>query len=119
MDAKVANPVVLTGDVHRHWANDVKTDWTDPDSPVVASELVCSSVTSSGNGSHSTTSPNQATNPHLKFFNDDRGYVSTTITPSSMTAHYRVVEDVRTPGAPVLTRASFRLDDGQRGLQHA
>lgn len=119
VDAKVANPVVLTGDVHRHWANDVKADWTDPDSPVVASELVCSSVTSSGNGSHSTTSPNQAINPHLKFFNDDRGYVSTTITPSSMTAHYRVVEDVRTPGAPVLTRASFRLDDGQRGLQQA
>lgn len=119
VDAGVRNPVILTGDVHKHWANDVKADWNDPDAPVVASELVCSSITSGGNGSHKTTSPNQAINDHLKFFNDDRGYVTTRITPSEMTATFRVVEDVRTPGAPVKTRATFRLNDGQRGLQRA
>lgn len=32
-DAKVRNAVVLTGDVHRHWANDVKVDYKDPASP--------------------------------------------------------------------------------------
>ncbi|MCM3755657.1 alkaline phosphatase D family protein, partial [Bacillus licheniformis] len=42
-DARVRNPVVLTGDVHRNWANDIKTDFQDPDAPVVGSELVCTS----------------------------------------------------------------------------
>ena len=117
MDAGVRNPVVLTGDVHKHWANDIKADWNDPDAPVVASELVCSSITSGGNGSHKTSSPNQAINKHLKFFNDDRGYVTTRITPSALEATYRSVADVRTPGAGVATKARFRLTDGQRGLE--
>ena len=46
VDAKVRNAVVLTGDVHRNWANDVKVDYKDPHAPVVGSELVCTSVTS-------------------------------------------------------------------------
>jgi hypothetical protein len=46
VDANV--PVVLTGDVHRNWANDLKVDYKDPASPVVGSELVCTSITSTG-----------------------------------------------------------------------
>lgn len=36
LDAKVRNALVLTGDVHRSWANAVKVDYKDPASPVVA-----------------------------------------------------------------------------------
>lgn len=117
VDAGVRNPIVLTGDVHKHWANDIRADWRNPDAPVVGSELVCSSITSGGNGTHSLTSPNQKINSHLKFFNDDRGYVTTRITADAVEATYRVVEDVRTPDAPVKTQARFRLSDGQRGLE--
>ena len=45
VDANVRNAVVLTGDVHRNWANDLKVDYKDPASPVVGSELVCTSIT--------------------------------------------------------------------------
>ncbi|CAN5604369.1 hypothetical protein BH20ACT18_BH20ACT18_03410 [soil metagenome] len=31
-ERRVANPVVLTGDVHQHWAADLKADFDDPDS---------------------------------------------------------------------------------------
>ena len=55
--AKVRHAVVLTGDVHRNWANDVKVDYKNPDAPVVGSELVCTSVTSTGNGTGSVTDP--------------------------------------------------------------
>ena len=55
VDADVRNAVVLTGDVHRNWANDLKVDYKDPASPVVGSELVCTSITSTGNGTGSTT----------------------------------------------------------------
>ncbi|CAN7523661.1 alkaline phosphatase D family protein [Arthrobacter sp. LjRoot14] len=116
-DAKVRNAVVLTGDVHRNWANDIKVDYKDPASPVVGSELVCTSVTSTGNGSGSTTDPVMAWNPHLKFYNDNRGYVNTRITKESLQADFRVLDYVTAPGAPVSTKASFEIQDGIPGLR--
>jgi alkaline phosphatase D len=108
--------VVLTGDVHRNWANDVKVDYKDPASPVVGSELVCTSITSTGNGTGSTTDPTMAWNPHLKFYNDNRGYVNTRITKDALTADFRVLDYVTTPGSPVSTKASFAIQDGVPGL---
>ncbi|RJT76250.1 alkaline phosphatase [Arthrobacter cheniae] len=117
VDAKVRNAVVLTGDVHRNWANDVKVDYKDPESSIVGTELVSTSITSTGNGTGSTTDPVMAWNPHLKFYNDQRGYVNTRITPDSMTADFRVLDYVTAPGSPISTKASFRIDDGAPGLQ--
>jgi alkaline phosphatase D len=116
VDAKVRNAVVLTGDVHRHWATDLKVDYKDPESPVVGSELVCSSITSTGDGSGSTTDATMAWNPHLRFYNDNRGYVNTRITKDSMTADFRVLDYVTKPGAPVSTRKSFTINDRVPGL---
>jgi alkaline phosphatase D len=116
VDANVRNAVVLTGDVHRNWANDLKVDYKDPASPVVGSELVCTSITSTGDGSGSTTDPVMAWNPHLKFYNDNRGYVTTKITKDSLTADFRVLDYVTTPGSPVSTKASFAIQDGVPGL---
>ncbi|TVU63979.1 alkaline phosphatase [Paenarthrobacter nitroguajacolicus] len=116
VDAKVRNAVVLTGDVHRHWATDLKVDYKDPESRVVGSELVCSSITSTGDGSGSTTDPTMAWNPHLKFYNDNRGYVNTRITKDALTADFRVLDYVTTPGAPVRTKKSFTINDGVPGL---
>ncbi|WP_104116334.1 alkaline phosphatase [Arthrobacter sp. B1805] len=119
VDANVRNAVVLTGDVHRNWANDVKVDYKDPQSPAVGTELVCTSVTSTGNGNGATSDPVQAWNPHLKFYNDQRGYVNTRITKDSMAVDFRVLDYVTTPGSPIGTKASFRIDDGVAGLQAA
>ncbi|MEE2524568.1 alkaline phosphatase D family protein [Pseudarthrobacter sp. J75] len=117
VDANVRNAVVLTGDVHRNWAADVKIDYKDPESPVVGSELVCTSITSTGNGSGATVDPVMAWNPHLKFYNDNRGYVNTRITKDAMQADFRVLDYVTTPGAPVSTKVSYEILDGVRGLQ--
>ncbi|HEX5742138.1 MAG TPA: alkaline phosphatase D family protein, partial [Pilimelia sp.] len=67
--AGVRNPVVLTGDVHAHWAGTLARDYTDPDSPPVGTELVCTSITSGGDGGDSdpATHPFLRTNPHLRF----------------------------------------------------
>jgi alkaline phosphatase D len=115
VDANVRNAAVLTGDVHRNWANDVKVDYKDPASPVVGSELVCTSITSTGNGTCSTTDPTMARNPHLKFTNDSRGYVNTKITKDALTADFRVLDYVTTPGSPVGTKASFEIREGVPG----
>jgi alkaline phosphatase D len=118
VDAGVRNPVVLTGDVHAHWADDLKLDYADPTSRTVGAELVCSSITSSGDGADlpSGRHPWTAWNPHLRFYNNQRGYVRTTITPDAMTADFQVVPFVTRPGAPVHTRATFVIEDGMPGL---
>ncbi|SDS55525.1 alkaline phosphatase D [Microlunatus soli] len=119
VDAKVRNPVVLTGDVHAHWASDLKLDYDDPDSPTVGSELVCSSITSGGDGADSASGahPWLAWNPHLRFQNNLRGYVRTKITAERMDADFRCVAKVSVPDQPVFTRASFAVFDGRPGLQ--
>jgi alkaline phosphatase D len=51
-------------------------------------------------------------NPHLKFYNDNRGYVNTRFTHGATTADFRTLDWVATPGAPVSTNASFAIQDG-------
>ncbi|MFY1703559.1 alkaline phosphatase D family protein [Micromonospora sp. WMMA1923] len=116
--AGVRNPVVLTGDVHAHWASDLKLDYADPTSRTVGSELVCSSVTSGGDGADSASDshPFLRINPHLRFQNNLRGYVRTTITPAQLAADFEVLPYVSRPGAPVHTRASFVVEDRVPGL---
>ena len=118
VDAGVRNPVVLTGDVHAHWADELKLDYADPTSKTVGTELVCSSITSTGNGADvpSGTHPWAAWNPHLRFYNNQRGYVRTRITADAMTADFRVVPFVTEPGAPIHTRATFVIEDRVPGL---
>jgi alkaline phosphatase D len=119
VDAGVRNPVVLTGDVHAHWADELKLDYADPTSRTVGTELVCSSVTSTGDGMDvvSGQHPWAAWNPHLRFYNNQRGYVRTEITKAAMTVDFQVVPYVTRPGADVHTRATFVIEDGVAGLQ--
>jgi alkaline phosphatase D len=119
--AGVRNPVVLSGDVHSHWAADVKTRFDDPAAPVVGTELVSTSIASGGDGSEQLpqTAAVLAENPHVKFFNNRRGYVHARITPDTLTADFRVVPYVSRPDAPAETRASFVVEDRAAGLNRA
>ncbi|GAA0428169.1 alkaline phosphatase [Actinoplanes capillaceus] len=118
VDAGVRNPVVLTGDVHAHWADELKLDWNDPTSKTVGTELVCSSITSGGNGADVASGNHTwaAWNPHLRFYNNQRGYVRTRITGETLTADFVVLPYVTEAGAPAHTRASFIIEDRVPGL---
>jgi alkaline phosphatase D len=119
LDAGVRNPVVLTGDVHSHWADELKLDYADPASRTVGAELVCSSITSGGDGVDRVPGTHAwaAWNPHLRFYNSQRGYVRTRITPDRLTADFRVLPFVSIPGAEAHTRATFVIEDRVPGLQ--
>lgn len=119
--AGVRNAVVLTGDVHAHWAADVKARFDDPAAPVVGTELVTTSISSGGDGVEvrADTAAVLAENPHVRFFNSRRGYVRARITPDTLTADFRVVPFVTRPDAPVETRASFVVRDRRPGLDPA
>jgi alkaline phosphatase D len=119
--ANVQNPVVLTGDIHNNWAGELKADFADPASRTVGVEFIATSVSSGGDGSDQRpeTPKVLAANPHIKFFNDQRGYVSHEVTPEAWTARYRVVERVTVPESPVTTRASFVVPAGRPGIEQA
>jgi alkaline phosphatase D len=113
VNSPVRNALVLTGDVHSHWAAEVHEDADDLSSAVVAAELVTTSITSGGDGSD-TRSEVEAVlpeNPHVRFYNNRRGYVRTQITPGEVRADFRVVPYVSRPGAEVRTAASFTVAD--------
>jgi alkaline phosphatase D len=113
------NPVVLTGDIHSNWVNDLKVDYRDEGAPTVATEFVGTSITSGGDGAdvRDTTDGVLGENPWVRFFNNQRGYVRCVITPQSWTADYRVLEYVTHQGSPISTRASFVVENGRPGAE--
>ncbi len=49
-DRRVSNPVVLTGDIHSNWVNELRVDDRRVEEPIVATEFVATSLSSGGNG---------------------------------------------------------------------
>ncbi|MFC5648862.1 alkaline phosphatase D family protein, partial [Paenibacillus solisilvae] len=115
----LTNLVVLTGNVHNNWACDIKADFNNPDSETLGAEFVGTAITSGGDGVDITDAQKAvlAENPHIKFYNNQRGYVRCIVTPDSWQTDYRIVPYVSRPGAPITTRASFLLEKGKPGLQ--
>ena len=114
-DAKVSNPVVLSGDIHSFWTNDLKLDFDAPGSPVVATEFVGTSITA-------PPPPEEQMrryvrdNPHVRFFEPRmRGYVSVDLTRERMQTRYRTVSDVADPMATVSTLKSYVVENGKAG----
>jgi alkaline phosphatase D len=114
-----ANPVVLTGDVHSYFVNDLRLSNRGPDAPVVATELVGTSV-SSGAGSYQGFRRRLRDNPHVRFFDNRwRGYLRSTVIRERWYADLLAMRTVERPGAPMRTLASFVIEDGRPGAQRA
>ena len=77
------NPIVLTGDIHTNWVNDLRVDDHQPETPVIATEFVGTSISSGGDGADKLENSDAvlAENPSVRFFNSQRGYVRCTVTP--------------------------------------
>ena len=120
-DRKIANPVVITGDIHQNWANELTADPDRPDEPVVATEFVGTSITSGGDGADTPagTDTLYAENPGVKYFNSERGYVRCEVTPKSWRTEFKTVPFVTRPGAALRTRATFLVESGRPQLQRA
>lgn len=116
-DRRVLNPVVLTGDIHCNWANDLRVDDRETGTPVVATEFVGTSISSGGNGVAVPKNLENllSENPCVKFFNAQRGYVRCSVTPQAWQSDYVVVEDVMKPGAPAILKASYTVEAGKPG----
>ena len=115
----VRNPVVLTGDVHQHWAAEIKRTHDDPASRPVGTEFITTSITSDGDGHPGSDDATLRDNPHVKFNADRRGYIRAELDPRRMRVDYRTLEYVSRHGAEARTAKTFVVEDGTPKLNEA
>ena len=60
-----------------------------------------------------------AENPHVKFQNVQRGYLSCCLDRTQWTSEFRIVDRVTTPGGTASTRATLVVEDGRPGTHLA
>lgn len=114
---KPLNPLVIGGDVHCTWVADLKPDFDDPKSPVVATEFCGTSITSQG-PSQKQVEMMLAENPHLRYGNGQkRGYVKMEIRRDACTATLRALDSEKRADSDISTLATFVVENGRPGAQ--
>jgi alkaline phosphatase D len=119
VERSTPNPVVLTGDTHQHWVRNVPRDYRSLDGEPVATEFMSTSISTNGNPGNGRfvrygDDPN---NPHIRFRNNDRGYVRCTVTPDSWVSEYRIVSTVEQSVGTTSTLATFAIENGRAGAE--
>lgn len=119
VEAGIRNPVVLSGDVHVHYAAELRRDFADPESPVIGTELTNTSIASNGDGSDVAGGWDvlQRHNPHLRYHSARRGYIACTVTPTLLRADFRIIDRVSVPGEPDHSGGVWVTEAGRPGLQ--
>lgn len=114
--ARTSNPVSIGGDIHSFWANELKPDFDDPRSPVVAAEFICTSISTSGT-SYPATLKALPANPHVKFFDSrPRGYTRCEVTPARWRTTFRALETASDVDSPMHSLASFVVEAGRSNV---
>jgi len=116
---KIRNPVVVGGDVHFASANELKIDFDNEQSPVIASEFVATSISSFG-PSRARVEALLAENPHVRFANGSRrGYALCAVTPKRWETTFLAVIEPGDAQSRVYEMAHFAVADGRPGPQRA
>ncbi|MGF7022492.1 phosphodiesterase/alkaline phosphatase D-like protein [Brachybacterium tyrofermentans] len=117
----VTNPVVLTGDVHVHFANELTTDFWDPSAPTVGVELVTTSITSGGDGGDVVNGEEDvyAENPHVRYIRGRRGYVLSEYSTEELRVDYKTLPAVTVPDAEASIDRTYVVPAGEPSLHEA
>jgi alkaline phosphatase D len=115
-ERKVANPVILSGDVHAFLVNDVNRRADDAASPIVATELVTTSITSPARP-QSDFDRWLPENPNVRLARSDtRGYLKLAVTAERLHADLVAVDDGTRADSGTHVLASFDVADGKPGV---
>jgi alkaline phosphatase D len=111
--------VVLTGDVHSNWVNELRQGRGRTERAPVATEFVGTSISTGGDGVEAGPADpaTLAENPHVRWLNRRRGYVSCRVTPDAWTTEYRTVPSVTRPDAPIGTATRWQVTHGRPGVE--
>ncbi|WP_120967248.1 alkaline phosphatase D family protein [Comamonas sp. lk] len=110
------NTVFLGGDIHQNYVCKVLADFSNAQSPVIASEFCGTSIASASSVPQSRAQEIADNNPHILLARSDRrGYAVAEVTPQRWTTTLRVLDDVAKPASGISTLARFVVDDGVAG----
>jgi alkaline phosphatase D len=113
---RIANPVIVSGDIHAFLVANHHRVPADLDSPLIASELVTTSISSQG-GSQSRFDELRASNPNLLLANSERrGYLRLDVTQERLQAELVAMESVKKKDAERAVPATFVVEAGKAGL---
>jgi len=116
---KVPGVVVVGGDVHSNYVADLKADYDDPASPVIASEFCGTSITSLSVPQARVDAAREF-NPHIHYGRaDQRGYMSFELDAKQLRASVQVVDRPLDPASGVTTAARFVVEAGRPGASAA
>ncbi len=117
-EAGVDNFVVFTGDAHTNYALQLLADFDDLESAPVGVELVGTSICSDRDGADTTPAlqTRLVENPHLKFANQQRGYLRCEATPEALTTDFKIVPYVTRRDAPISVRQRIVVEAGSPEL---
>ena len=119
--SQLRNLVVVDGDVHFNCAGELKKDFADEKSATLGVEFVTTSISSLGDG-YDTNNRHQALmqqDPHIKFYNAQRGYTRHVVTPQRWQVDYQVLDKVSVPDGRMSTRRRFVVENGVSRLVDA
>lgn len=112
---RVANPVVVSGDIHSFIVANIHRVPDDRDSPVAATEFVTTSITSDGLN-QSMLDARRPENPNLLFADTQRrGYLRLDLTPERMRADLVAMDSVSRRDAGRSVQATFVVENGRPG----
>ena len=112
---KVGGVVVLGGDVHSHYVADLKADYDDARSPVVASEFCGTSITSLSLPQSQIDAAREF-NPHIHYARgDQRGYMSFDLDAKQLSTRLMAVDRIADPASGVTTVARFVVEADRPG----
>ena len=113
------NLVVLTGDFHSAAVGDLRADPFDTSLPVVGTEFMATSISSSffddDEAVETLVSTALEANPQLKWFDANRGYTLCEVTPTTWKATYRGVADQFDETSTVGTLSTWEIAAGTPG----
>jgi len=111
--------IVIGGDIHAWTIADLKSDFDDPKSPIIASEFCGTSITSQS-PSGQQTDLWMANNPHFHYANGDlRGYTTISLTKDKSEVALRTIKSEKTPDTTISTVKNYIVKKGKPGVQDA
>ena len=112
---RVANPIVLSGDIHAFLTANHRQVPHDRESPLIASEFTTTSISSQGIPQRALDE-RRAENPDLLFASSERrGYLRLDLTPQRVQADLVAMDSVADRRAGRFVQASFVVEAGKPG----
>lgn len=120
-DRRLTNVVVSTGDAHLTYVGTVPLKDEAPDGAAAATEFLCSSMASGGNGGPLGLAQADVyrNNPNLRLLHNQRGYQLFDITPKLWRTQVRVIDRVDAPGGLVSTLKTYAVTPDRPELHEA